>query len=141
MSDCSNAQLACAIIDAWNSRDLRRFLALLSEDCVVENCHEAPAVGHDAARTLLQRYVTDLPSVWFDVIKVVATEHTAVVSWWALGTLCDEGGGGTARRPVKVSGCTVVGVKHGKVVRLWHYWDTDESVHKIETERVQPLIA
>jgi ketosteroid isomerase-like protein len=98
MSDCSNAQLACAIIDAWNSRDLRRFLALLSEDCVVENCHEAPASGHDAARTLLQRYVTDLPSVWFDVIEVVATEHTAVVSWWAIGTLCDEGGGGTARR-------------------------------------------
>jgi len=59
-------------------------------------------------------------------------EQAAVVRWRAVGTLWNDlSVAGTARRPVEVDGFTVVGIKQGKIIRLWHYWDADELVQHV----------
>jgi uncharacterized protein (TIGR02246 family) len=122
MSDDDNAQVARMMMSAWNARDLKRYVALLSDDCVVQSFHEAPAQGRDAAAKTIQRYLSASPDLWFDVTHVVTTEDIAVVSWQALGNeWSDTSVAGIARRPVRVQGCTVVGFRQGRVVRLWHY--------------------
>ena len=110
MSERDNIEIACALIDAWNARDLSRYRALLSDDCVVEG------------------RLDEISDTWFEVTEVTANEHTAVVTWRARGTVWrDVSDGGMCRAPLDVDGFTVVGLRHRTIVRLWHYWDDDEK--------------
>ena len=139
MSDHDNAQVACLMMSAWNTRDIERYLALLSDDCVVQSSHEAPARGRDAAGKTIQRYLGAVPDLWFDVTRVVATEDVVVVNWRALGSLWgDVGVAGVARKPERVEGCTLVGVRHGRVVRLWHY---DEPLRLVTEQASRVALA
>ena len=90
-----------------------------------------PRGPHAACKTI-QRWLAAIPDLWFDVMEVAATEQAAVVRWRAVGTLWNDlSVAGTARRPVEVDGFTVVGIKQGKIIRLWHYWDADELVQHV----------
>ena len=110
MSEHDNVDLACDLITAWNARDLRRYRALLSDDCVVEG------------------RLDEISDTWFEVTDVAANEHTAVVSWRARGTVWRDGSdGGSSRTPLDVGGFTVVGLRQRKIVRLWHYWDDEDD--------------
>ena len=109
MSQHDNIELARDLISAWNARDLSRYRALLSVDCVVEGRLE------------------DMPDMWLEITDVAANEHTAVVSWRARGTVWrDVSDGGMFRAPIDVDGFTVVGFRQREIVRLWHSWDDDE---------------
>ncbi len=131
MCEHDNARLARAVIEAWNARDFPAYRALLGAECVEEI--ESTTPTHGAAGATIQRYLNDIPDLWFDVTDATATEDTAVVSWRARGTLwSDTSPAGTARRPVEVVGFTAVGVKRGRIVRLWHSWDVDDLVRRLE---------
>lgn len=134
MSEHDNAELARAMINAWNARDVLRCLTLFRDDCVVESCHEPPSVGREAAGTLMRRYLLEVPDLFFEVLNIAATERSAVVSWRALGTPRNElSMTRTARQ--SVHGCTFVGLKLGQVARMFHYWDTDHMFARVLQRR------
>ena len=129
MSEDGNARLAREAQEAWNARDLDRYLALLSRDCLVETCWEGAALGHDAVRSAVQRYLGMFLDLTFETEKVVATDDMAVVRWRAVGI--PRARMADSIPAVQVAGCSVAGLKDGQIVRLWYYWDREELLRAV----------
>lgn len=120
-----------AALRAWNAHDPRRYAALLDESYVGET-HGVPRQlrGRHAARWAMRMKLKLFPDLRFDIQDVITKGQEALVSWVATGTRGNE--------PVHVSGCTVGGVRHGKIVHTWCYWDRDDLLAPLRVMARRP---
>ena len=113
------ARLIQAAVEAWNAHDARGYTALLNDRYVGWTHATALALrGRRAAGRALQMKLKAVPDLRFAVEGVIIRGDDALVSWVATGTR------GTER--LRISGCTVGGVRRGKIVDTWCYWDTGD---------------
>jgi predicted ester cyclase len=75
-----------------------------------------------------QRFVTALPDIHFEVLRVLAEGDHVLIHWAGSGTHAERLASFTGetisptRRRVKVSGALLTVVRDGKLVRHWGYW-------------------
>jgi ketosteroid isomerase-like protein len=117
------------VFDAWNGHDVERYAALLDDGYVGETHGLPPPLrGREAASHAMSAHLRILPDSHFSIQGAVATGDDVFVSWLATGTPRDESSGANlTARPLRVAGCTVGRVSHGKVVHTWNYWDMPTS--------------
>ena len=132
-----NARVVSEAIAAWNARDAERYVALLDEDCLVETHGESPLRGLAAARQAMQRYLDEFSDLRFELEDFAVNEGELAVATWRAHATSSPGARGPAGGPRTVYGCTVIGLKRGRLVRLGHYWDSDDG-SRSGTERVRP---
>jgi ketosteroid isomerase-like protein len=115
------ARTVRAAVQAWNAHDPRRYAALLDRRYVGET-HAVPLAvrGRGAARRVMRMKCKLFRDLRFHVQDVVTNGNETLVSWVATGTRGNE--------RMRVSGCTVGGVRQGKIVHTWCYWDSDEML-------------
>ena len=122
-------QIVREVFDAWNGHDVERYAALLDDGYVGETHGIPPPLrGREAASHAMSAHLRILPDSHFSIQGAIATGDDVFVSWLATGTPRDESSGANlTARPLRVAGCTVSRVSHGKVVHTWNYWDMPTS--------------
>ena len=125
-----NVQIVQEMFDAWNTRDVARYVKMLDAECSVLT-HGIPGhvQGRDAAVDAMRRWLTAFTDLHFHVAAVVPIGERIVASWQATATPPV----GVMRHPpaervVKASGCTVIEFRHGRVGYVWSYWDNAEML-------------
>jgi len=117
------------VFDAWNEHDVKRYAALL-DDAYVGETHgfPLPLRGRTAASHAMDAHLKILPDSHFTIEGAIATGNNVFVSWLATGTPRDQySGANLTARPLRVAGCTVTRVSHGKIAHTWNYWDMPTS--------------
>lgn len=113
------ACLVQAAVGAWNAHDPRSYAALLNSRYISRTHAIAlPLRGRVATCRAMQMKLKLVPDLRFAVEGVIIRGDNALVSWVATGTRGNE--------PLRISGCTVGGVRHGKIVDTWCYWDAND---------------
>ena len=113
--------------EAWNAHDVDRYVALLDEG-YMEETHTVPVpvCGREAARAAMQEYLRVLPDLHFDLDVVVGSGDQVFARWQVTGTYVGELTSVTASdRRLEDYGCTLSRLKQGKILHVWHYWETD----------------
>jgi predicted ester cyclase len=98
------------------------------EDYIAE--HPGVSVPLNKTRSVEynQRFVTALPDIHFEVLRVLAEGDHVLIHWAGSGTHAERLASFTGetipptRRRVKVSGALLTVVRDGKLVRHWGYW-------------------
>lgn len=107
-------------INAWNSHDLDRLMAMFSTDCIFEaSSGDTVAgesfVGAEAVRGAFADVFTKMPDAhWGDGRHYLLDRDYGVSQWTLTGTL-DDG------RRVMVNGCDFITVADGLVIRKDSY--------------------
>lgn len=126
-------QVARAWIDAVNSHDPARIRAVLADDFVWE-LGESSTRGGDTSAEAWRLWFVGFPDFTFDVLRslvdgeFVALQvkmrgtHRGVFRF--RGTHSMERGLAPTGKAFDLPGCAVHHVQHGKIIRLWAYWDT-----------------
>jgi predicted ester cyclase len=76
-----------------------------------------------------QRFVTALPDIHFEVLRVLAEGDHVLIHWTGSGTHAERLATVTGetipptRRRVRVSGAMLTELRYGKIARGWFYWD------------------
>jgi len=99
--------------------------------------HALSVRGLAAARQAMQRYLDEFSDLRFELEDFAVNEGELAVATWRAHATSSRGARGPAGGPRTVYGCTVIGLKRGRLVRLCHYWDSDDG-SRSETERVRP---
>ena len=129
MSSEENKQIALTLLEAINARDLSLWSQHLAEDYIAE--HPGVSIPLNKTRSMgyQQRFVTALPDIHLEVLRVLAEGDHVLIHWTASGTHAERLATVTGetipptRRTVRVSGALLTEVRDGKVVRLWGYYD------------------
>lgn len=124
-------ELAGRYGDAWNSQDLDGIVAMHAPDGIFE-LHapgSAPVQGHDALREAFAGFLTQLPDIHFEPVRLRAGEDFWVLESRMSGTVSapieveDE----TIEAPgtrVEVDFLDVIAVEEGRLARKDSYLDT-----------------
>ena len=133
MSETDNLKIARSVIGAMNDHHADRYASLLDEGYVGESdAVPAPVRGREAARQMMQSYLTAFPDVHYDVESMMASGDSVITRWKATGTHKGElAGVAPTNRRMELHGCTVSEYKNGKVMRAWLYWDTGHLLRQI----------
>jgi steroid delta-isomerase-like uncharacterized protein len=113
------------LVEAWNARDLPRFLAFLSDDVVWDDpAMQAPAVGREAVRRFSETVLRAFPDFHYRIrqpVCVAANGSRCAVPWTitatSLGWLEPPGFGPTGRR-VQFDGVDLLELRDGRVSRI-----------------------
>lgn len=124
MSD-SIPELINCLIEAWNSHDVERVLALYSADYLEEDIGQpGPQRGIESVRRSVRRYLTAFPDMQLSLDDLVVGEDRAAFVWTLRGT---HRGGllniPASGRPVVMRGTSLVTVADGKFTRNVRIWD------------------
>lgn len=113
------------VFGAWNAHDVERYVALLDRGYVGEtHAVPTPLRGRKPAGQTMQWYLATFPDLRFELEDMVSTGDDVLASWLFTGTLQSHASSHWPDRQLKVHGCTVSRIKHGKVLYAWNYWDT-----------------
>ena len=112
------AAVYAAYNDAENAKDFPVMAALVAADLRVEvNGRVAVASADEDQRAMLELFRT-YPDYRREIEEIVVAGDRATVRWRMRGT---AGIDGTA--PLDVSGCSVVGVRGGRLTHAFLYYD------------------
>ena len=130
MSVDENLQKVDASIEAFNDRDLDRFVGLRAESSVR---HAPPAPeplkGRDALREYLQGFVDAFPDGQIEKVRAFGQGDWTIVELAFTGTHTGPlpGPGGEAipatNKPVRLPYCVVIKFEGGEVTEEHEYWD------------------
>jgi steroid delta-isomerase-like uncharacterized protein len=117
-----NTAVAQAWIEAWNSHDPDKVVALFTDNAVIEDVTlGAVSQGLGAIRDFAAGVFTTFPDIHFDLVDSTLKGGHGTIEWVFSGT--DTGGfGGTGNR-FSVRGVTVMDVRGTKLSRETDYWD------------------
>jgi steroid delta-isomerase-like uncharacterized protein len=126
MSHQDNLRVIHEAFEAWNAHDVDRYAELLSEG-YVEETHTVPGSvqGREAARAVMQEYLRVLPDLHFDLDIMVSSGDQVFTRWRVSGTYGGETSISPFDRRVEECGCTLSKLEQGKIIHVWHYWETD----------------
>jgi steroid delta-isomerase-like uncharacterized protein len=133
MSQQDNLRVIREAVDAWNAHDVDRYAALLGEG-YVEETHTVPGSvrGREAACAVMQEYLRILPDLHFDLDVLVSSGDQVFTRWQVTGTY---GGESTSVSPsarrLEEGGCTLSKLERGKIIHVWHYWETNHIPRQI----------
>jgi steroid delta-isomerase-like uncharacterized protein len=113
------------LVDAWNSHDVERVMALYAPDYHEEDVGQpGPSRGLDSVRRSVRRYMTAFPDLHLTVDDLLVQGNRASFLWTLSGT---HRGGlmniPPSGRPVRVRGSTLLTVEGGKIARNVRIWD------------------
>jgi len=109
----------------WNQRRLE-FIPLVIADthALGDPTVSGRGVGPENYRRQVERFVTGLPDLRFDVEETVSEGEKLVVSWTITGTHRGEFlGVPPTNRKVSFSGITISHIREGKVIESTVIWD------------------
>ncbi len=119
------AELATALLEAWNSHDIDRLAALHAAHYEGIDVGQAvPQQGLDEVRQTFNHYLQAFPDIHFTVEETLAQGERLTLVWTARGTHQ-----GTlmhippTRRRVQVRGISVLTVQDDKITHGLHVWD------------------
>lgn len=126
-------QVARAWVDAVNSHDPARIRTVLADDFIWE-LGGSSTQGADASAEAWRLWFIGFPDFTFDVLRSLVDGEFATLQVKMRGThrgvfrfrgthSMDEGLPPTGKA-FDLPGCAVHQVQHGKIIRLWAYWDT-----------------
>jgi len=127
MSQQENLRIIHDAFAAWNAHDVDRYAALLDEGYLEEtHTNPTPIRGREAARAAMQEYFRVLPDLHFDLDLMITSGDQVFTRWLVTGTYRGE----LMNRPpsdrqLEEYGCTLSKLESGKIVHVWHYWETD----------------
>jgi steroid delta-isomerase-like uncharacterized protein len=133
MAQQDNLRVIREAFDAWNAHDVDRYAALLGEG-YVEETHTVPGSvqGREAACAVMHEYLRILPDLHFDLDVMVTSGDQVFTRWQVTGTY---GGESTSVSPsgrrLKEGGCTLSKLERGKIIHVWHYWETNHIPRQI----------
>jgi steroid delta-isomerase-like uncharacterized protein len=107
------------LIDAYNSKALDSFDALLTDDVVLIR-DEEKAHGRAEFKAVLTRLRRAFPDIQYRIDDVVSAGDRLILRWEAQGTHQGEylGVQGTGR-PVSYTGITEYELRDGRIARIW----------------------
>ena len=128
MSAKEKEELALAVIEALNTRDLSQWSQKLADDYTAEYpgvpvLNKAQSIGYN------QRFLIAFPDTHFEVHSVVAQGDQVFIHWTVSGTQTERLATVTGRtipptrRRATVSGVLLNEVRNGKIVHEHWYWD------------------
>jgi predicted ester cyclase len=129
MSAERNKEIALSLIEALNARDLSLWSRHLAEDYIAEHLGVSVPLNKTRSVGYHQRFVTALPDIHFEVLRVLAEGDHVLIHWTGSGTHAERLATVTGetipptRRRVRVSGATLTELRYGKIARGWFYWD------------------
>ena len=133
MSQQDNLRVIREAFEARNAHDVDRYAALLGEG-YVEETHTVPGSvrGREAARAIMQEYLRVLPDLHFDLDVIVSSGDQVFTRWQVTGTYGGESASvSPSDRRVKDGGCTLSKLDRGKIIHVWHYWETNHIPRQI----------
>jgi len=133
MSQQDNLRVIREAFEAWNAHDVDRYAALLGEG-YVEETHTVPGSvqGREAARAVMQEYLRVWPDLHFDLDVMVSSADQVFTRWQVTGTYGRESASvSPSDRRVDDGGCTLIKLERGKIIHVWHYWETDHIPRQI----------
>jgi predicted ester cyclase len=128
MSAKENEELALALIEALNTRELSQWSQKLSEDYAGEY-PGVPVLNKTQSLGYNRRFVIAFPDTHFEVHSVAAQGDQVFVHWTVSGTHSERLAAVTGRtipptrRRATVSGVLLTEVRDGEIVRQYWYWD------------------
>ncbi len=126
MAEQENMQIAQEGVEAWNTHDVERFVAILDEGMVWESDHLPETLrGREAVRQAMEMYLGVFPDLHIEIDQMIASGDY-VVFWFRLtGTHRGELWGiQPTNRQVALDDCVVYEIRNGKLVHLRDFWDT-----------------
>jgi len=128
MSAKENEEVALALIEALNTRELSKWSQKLSEDYAGEY-RGVPVLNKTQSLGYNRRFVIAFADTHFEVHSVVAQGDRVFIHWTVSGTHSERLATVTGRtiaptrRRAKVSGVVLTEVRDGEIVREHWYWD------------------
>jgi predicted SnoaL-like aldol condensation-catalyzing enzyme len=86
MSAERNKEIALSLIEALNSRDLSLWSRHLAEDYIAEHLGVSVPLNKTRSVGYHQRFVTALPDIHFEVLRVLAEGDHVLIHWTGSGT-------------------------------------------------------
>jgi len=124
MSLEANKDVVRAFVDAWNTRDLDRFDALMADDAHLTVGGSRISCSPAATRAIVEHWVGAFPDYRFDLVLLVAEGDTVAAlmpfSGTHLGPVLDLEPTG---RTVRVSEMVFFRIGDGKIIEAWEEWD------------------
>jgi steroid delta-isomerase-like uncharacterized protein len=124
--DPQNARLARQLVDAWNSLDPERVVALLTADHVYEDVTFG-TVNHGPAETrpFFAAAYAAFPDIHFEATHVVADREGGAIEWIMTGThQGDLPGLPRTGKAFRVRGVTIFETAGDKIRSVHDYWDS-----------------
>jgi steroid delta-isomerase-like uncharacterized protein len=121
----SSQSIAQQWLDAWNSHDIERILACLTNDAIYED-KTLGAVNRTPAET--RQFVAAgwaaFPDLRFEITAASLAETHGTVEWMMLGThRRDFGELPATGKSFSVAGVSVLQLANGKITHVRDYWD------------------
>jgi steroid delta-isomerase-like uncharacterized protein len=133
MSQQDNLRIIREAFEAWNAHDVDRYAALLGEG-YVEETHTVPGSvqGREAARAVMQKYLRVLLDLHFDLDVMVSSGDQVFTRWQITGTYREELTSlSPSERRLGDYGCTLSKLERGKIIHVWHYWETNHTLRRV----------
>ena len=129
-AEAIDTAVAQAFIDAWNSHDPDKVVALFTADAVVEDVTFG-AVSHGLAeiRAFAEGTFAAVPDLHFDLVNSSLKGGHGTIEWVLSGT--DTGAFGGTGNPFSVHGVTVMEVHGTKLTLERDYWDLATVLRQI----------
>jgi predicted ester cyclase len=99
------------------------------EDYIAEHPRVSVPLNKSRSVGYHRRFVTALPDIHFEVLRVLAEGDHVFIHWTRSGTHAEWLATVTGetitptRRRVRVPGAVLTELKYGKIARGWFYWD------------------
>jgi steroid delta-isomerase-like uncharacterized protein len=119
----SSADLPQSLVDAWNSHDPDRILALFTDDPIYEDVAMGVANrGREAILRFLRAGAAGMDTR-FALMQAVTGPDRAAFEWTMTGTSTRAEPGGAATRTFTVRGASVLDIVGGRISHIRDYWD------------------
>jgi steroid delta-isomerase-like uncharacterized protein len=111
--------------EVWNARRLDLVNEIISPSHALHGTNtEGAAIGPEAYKSTVTRFLTGLPDLRFSIDDMVAEDEKLVVSWNISGThKGDFMGVPATNKKVSIDGITINHVVNGKIMDSYVSWD------------------
>ncbi|MBS2027754.1 MAG: ester cyclase [Deltaproteobacteria bacterium] len=119
------------VIDTYNSHEIQRFDALLTDDCVLVRNGEG-AVGRDAVKKVLAKLYAAFPDITYRIEDVITSGDKVALRW--LGEATHRGaylGVPATGRSIRYGGITVFERAGERISRIWVSADMLDLMRKL----------
>jgi steroid delta-isomerase-like uncharacterized protein len=124
MSTEANKAVVRSFVEAWNTKNLDRFDALMADDATLTVGSSTISCSPTATRAIAEHWIAGFPDYRFDIVHLIAEGDMVAAlmpfSGTHRGPVLDLPPTG---RAVRVNEMVFFRIKDGKIVEAWEQWD------------------